>query len=140
MMFGEILSIQEYFLLAYSCKEAFVTQFVGTYQVVKYSFSRNSNGRWLMDMKSKNTLFLVYRNICERPVSIYIKEEAIFCVTKGFLTRRRTHSKLCMYIQDNLVVVIMSHFKPNTLVLMIKTRKKNFYRKVAYRAMLVKRT
>ena len=56
--------------------------------------------------------------------SIYIKEEAIFCVTKGFLTTRRTQSKLCVYNQDNLVVVIMSHFKPNKLVLMIKTRKK----------------
>ena len=45
-----------------------------------------------------------------------------------------------MYNQDNMVVVIMSHFKPNKLVLMIKTRKKNFYRKVAYRAMFVKGT
>ena len=72
--------------------------------------------------------------------SIYIKEEAIFCVTKGFLTRRRTHFKLCMYIQDNLVVVIMSHFKPNKLVFMIKTKKKIILRKVAYRAMFVKGT
>ena len=57
---------------------------------------------------------------------MYIKEEAIFCVTKGFLTTRRTHSKLCMCNQDHLVVVIMSHFKPNKLVLMIKNKKKEF--------------
>ena len=31
-----------------------------------------------------------------------------------------------MFIQDNLVVVIMLHLKPYILVLMIKTRKKNF--------------
>ena len=38
------------------------------------------------------------------------------------------------------MVVIISHFKPNKLALMIKDKKKRISRKVAYRAMFVKDT